>query len=140
MALDTREASATSQDRKGLATKRRTPHEIDAVIDRLAERLSLLEDVVVPALAMKEELRIAKVMLRDELADLRQEIATLTTKEELRAGIADAKRYALLMLHTTRGEVRLLAQQTATKGDLERLQQVLSKQIATLRAPGRKKQ
>ena len=140
MVLDTREASATSQDRKGLATKRRTPHEIDAVIDRLAERLSLLEDVVVPALAMKEELRIAKVMLRDELADLRQEIATLTTKEELHAGIADAKRYALLMLHTTRGEVRLLAQQMATKGDLERLQQVLSNQIAALRAPSRKKQ
>ena len=39
-----------------------------------------------------------------------------------------------------RHEISLLKQQMATKEDLEQLQQALSKQIATLCAPGRKKQ
>ena len=105
-------------------------------------------------LATKDDLRL-------NTAALQHEMSKLATSDELTAGLEDAKRYTLLLIQATRGEIRQIREEMATKGDLQRLatatkrdlqrlematnralqqvQRTLSKQIATLRAPERKK-
>ena len=87
--------------------------ELEQVLKSLNERLKYLEKVVVPS---------------------------RVTKEELHAGISDANIHTMARLGSMSKEISLLKQQMATKGDLEELQQALLKEIAALRAPGRKKQ
>ena len=85
--------------------------ELEQHLKSLNERLKYLEKVVVPS---------------------------RVTKEELHAGISDAKLHTLTRLGSMNTEISLLKQQMATKGDLERLQQALSKQLAGRGAPTRK--
>jgi hypothetical protein len=66
-------------------------------------------------------------------------VPSRVTKEELHSGISDAKLHTLARLGSMSREISLLKEQMATKTDLEQLQEALSKQLATLRAPGRKK-
>lgn len=90
-----------------------TLDELEQHLKSLNERLKYLEKVVVPS---------------------------RVTKEELHAGVSDAKLYTLERSASMSHEISLLKQQMATKGDLEQLREALSNQIARLRAPGRKKQ
>ena len=86
--------------------------ELEQHLKSLNERLKYLEKVVVPS---------------------------RVTKEELHAGISDAKLHTSARLGSMSTEISLLKQQMATKADLEQLQEALSKQIASLRTPGRNK-
>jgi hypothetical protein len=123
-------------------------------VARLATKEELRQEVA--KLATKEELRdeVAKLATRDDLRlttdALQLEMAKLATTDDLNVGLEDTKRYTLLLIQATRGEIRQIREEMATKGDLQRLematkrdlqqlQRTLSKQIATLRAPGRKK-
>ena len=127
---------------------------IEQILPTLATRQDLRDEVA--KLATKAELRdeVAKLATKDDLRlttdALQLEMATLATRDDLNVGLEDAKRYTLLLIQATRGEIRQIRQEMATKEDLQRLemamkrdlrqlQRTLSKQIATLRAPGRKK-
>jgi hypothetical protein len=136
---------------------------IEQILPTLATRQDLRDEVA--KLATKAELRdeVAKLATKDDLRlttdALQLEMATLATRDDLNVGLEDAKRYTLLLIQATRGEIRQIREEMATKGDLQRLelatqrnlqrlemamkrdlrqlQRTLSKQIATLRAPGR---
>jgi hypothetical protein len=145
-----------------------TPYEMEQQLTNLDLHTKAIEQKL-PTLATREDLRdeVAKLATKEELRDevaklatkadlrlmsnaLQHEMAKLATRDELNVGLEDAKRYTLLLIQATRGEIRQIREEMATKGDLQRLemttkrdlqqlQRTLSKQIATLRAPGRKK-
>ena len=105
-----------------------TPSEMEQEIKNLNVRTSAIEQIL-PTLATKQDL--------------------LLTREELKAGLEDAKRYALMLNEATRDDIRLLAQQMATKGDLQELRREMrlmgddvrsiAEQVAILSARKRKK-
>jgi hypothetical protein len=165
-----------------------TPYEMEQQLTNLDLHTKAIEQML-PTLATKQDLRdeAAKLATKDDLRlttdALQHEMAKLATRDELNVGLEDAKRYTLLLIQATRGEIRQIREEMATKGDLQRLematkgdfqrlematkrdfqrlematkgelqrlekatkrdlqqlQRTLSKQIATLRAPGRKK-
>ena len=105
-----------------------TPSEMEQEIKNLNVRTSAIEQIL-PTLATKQDL--------------------LLTREELKAGLEDAKRYALMLNEATRDDIRLLAEQMATKGDLQELRhemrlmgddvRSIAEQVAILSARKRKK-
>lgn len=138
-------------------------HEMEEQIKNLDVRMTAINQFL-PTLATKDDLRLNTTALQHEMSKL-------ATSDELTAGLEDAKRYTLLLIQTTRGEIRQIRETMATKSDLQelraatksdlkelrmatkrdiqevrmaakrdlqQLQRTLSKQIATLRAPGRK--
>jgi hypothetical protein len=152
-----------------------TPYEMEQQLKNINSRTTAIEQFL-PTLATKDDLRLTTDALQHEMKGL-------ATRDDLNAGLEDAKQYTLLLIQATRGELRQIREEMATKTDLQRLematktdlqrlematradiqrlematkrdlqrleiatkrdlqqlQRTLSKQIATLRAPGRKK-
>jgi hypothetical protein len=154
-----------------------TPYEMEQQLTNLDLDTKAIEQKL-PTLATKQDLRdeAAKLATKDDLRlttdALQLEMATLATRDDLNVGLEDAKRNTLLLIQATRGEIRQIREEMATKGDLQRLEmatkrdlqrmematkrdlqrlgmatkrdlqqleRTLSKQIATIRGPGRKK-
>ncbi len=126
---------------------------IEQFLPTLATRQDLREEVA--KLATEEELRdeVAKLATRDELrlsTEALQDDLRLTTEalqHEIETGFEGAKAHADRLNEVTRGQIRLLAEQMATKedlrdlrqamatkGDLQQVQRTLSAQIAALGA------
>jgi hypothetical protein len=147
---------ATKQDLRDEVAKLATKDDLRLTTDALQHEMATLatkDDLRLTAEALRHEMA-TKDDLRLSIAALQHEMARFATKEELTAGLEDAKRYTLLLIQTTRGEIRQIREEMATKEDLQRLeltlstqtaaivqrlQRTLSKQIAALRAPGRMK-
>jgi hypothetical protein len=71
---------------------------------------------ILPTLATKGDLRLTAEALQDEMAKL-------ATKDELNAGLEDAKRYALMLNEATRDDIRLLAEHMlAMRSQLDRIE------------------
>ena len=111
-----------------------TPYEMEEQLKNLDARTMAIAQIL-PTLATKQDLRdeVAKLATRDELRALQDdlhlttealqhEMAKLATRDELNAGLEDAKRYTLLLIQATRGEIRQIREEMATKGDLQRLE------------------
>jgi len=104
-----------------------TPYEMEEQLRNLAARTMAIEQIL-PPLATRQDLRdeVAKLATKDDLrltADaLQYEIAKLATKDELNVGLEDAKRFTLLLIQATRGEIRQIREEMATKEDLQRLE------------------
>ena len=108
---------------------------IEQILPTLATRQDLRDEVA--KLATKDDLRLttdalqlemATLATRDELrlttAALRHEMAKLATKDELKAGLEDAKRYALMLNEATRDDIRLLAEHLlAMRSQLDRIEE-----------------
>ena len=90
-----------------------TPYEMEEQLKNLDARTTAIEHIL-PTLATKEDLRLRTEALREDLrlttAALQHEMAKLATKDELNAGLEDAKRYALMLNEATRDDIRLLAE------------------------------
>src|SRR6266850_986966 len=102
-------------------------HEMEEQLKNLDARTSTIQQIL-PTLATRDDLRLTTEALQHEMAKL-------ATKDELKAGLDAAQRYTLMLIQATRGEIRLIREQMATKADLQELQRALSKQISALRAP-----
>ena len=131
-------------------------HDMEEQLKNLDARTTAIEQFL-PTLATKDDLRLTTDALQHEMAKL-------ATSDGLNAGLEDAKRYTLLLIQATRGEIRQIRKEMATKGDLQELRRqmiamnddlrgeivavkgdlrgdirTLSKQIAALGASPRKK-
>ena len=85
-----------------------TPFEMEEQIKNLDARTMAIAQIL-PTLATRE--------------DLRNEVAKLATKDELKAGLEDAKRYALMLNEATRDDIRLLAEHMlAMRSQLDRIE------------------
>jgi hypothetical protein len=128
---------ATKQDLRDEVAKLPTKDDLGLTTEALQYEMAKL--------ATKDDLRLTTEALQHEMAGLatkdelrlttealRHEMAKFATKEELTAGLEDAKRYTLLLIQTTRGEIRQIREEMATKGDLQRLELTLSNQTAAL--------
>jgi hypothetical protein len=122
-----------------------TRHDLREEFARLATKEALRDEVA--KLATKDELRLRTEGLQDDLR-----LTTEALQHEIEAGFDQAKSHADTLNEITRAQIRLLAEQMATKEGLqdlrqematkEHLQQVqrtLSAQIAALGASGRSK-
>ena len=133
-----------------------TPYEMEQQLKNLTARTSAIEQIL-PTLATRDDLRLATAALQYEMeagfqdaksrADRHEEqIRAITHQMVTRADLQDLRGEMVAM----KGELR---SEMATKGDLKELRgemialngevrgdiRALSKQIATLRAPRRKK-
>ena len=96
-------------------------------------------------LATKDELRLRTEALRDDLR-----LTTEALQHEIETGFQDAKHHADRLNAITREQIRLLAEQMATKGDLQGLRRemrvigshvrVIARQVAMSSSRKRKKQ
>jgi len=103
-----------------------TPFEMEEQIKNLDARTTAIEHFL-PTLATKDDLRLSAEALRDDLRltteALQHEMAKLATKDELNAGLEDAKRYALMLNEATRDDIRLLAEHMlAMRSQLDRIE------------------
>jgi hypothetical protein len=99
-----------------------SPHEMETMLRNVDRRTTRLEQIL-PTLATKEDLsastarleaRIEAVrddtrILAEHLLATKEEIRTLPTREELREGLAEARRHAVILNGDVRGDVRMLA-------------------------------
>jgi hypothetical protein len=149
-----------------------TPYEMEEQLKNLDARTTKIEQFL-PTLVTKDDLRLTKAGLLQEMAKLatkddlrlttetlRHEMAKFATKDDLhlttealqhemarfatgddlKAGLEDAKRYTLLLIQTTRGEIRQIREEMiALNGEVRGDIRALSNQIAALSAPSRKK-
>ena len=92
-----------------------TPFEMAEQIKNLDARTTTIERIL-PTLATKDDLRLTTEALQHEMAKL-------ATKDELNAGLEDAKRYALMLNEATRDDIRLLAEHMpAMRSQLDRIE------------------
>ncbi len=77
-------------------------------IKNLDARTTAIEHIL-PPLATKEDLRLRTEALQEDLrlstAALQHEMTKLATKDELNAGLEDAKRYTLMLNEETRDDI-----------------------------------
>jgi archaellum component FlaC len=88
-----------------------TPYEMEEQLKNLDTRTKMIEQIL-PTLATKDDLKVLATK-----QELREAVAKLATK----ADVEDARRYALMLNEATRGDIQLLAEHMATKGDLQEL-------------------
>ena len=130
-----------------------TPYEMEEQLKNLDARTMAIAQIL-PTLATREDLRneVAKLATKDELRkgtevlrdDLRLTVEAL--QHEIETGFEAAKAHADRLNEVTReqsrivaDQVALVARQMATKRELQQLQQTLSAQIAALGASRRNK-
>jgi hypothetical protein len=105
----------------------------------IAQNLPLLatkEDL--KAYATKEDLRseVAKLATKEDLKALAAKEDLTSTKDELKAGLEDAKRYTENLIFVTRREIRQVdGKLTSMAADVERI----AEHLAILTAPKRRK-
>ena len=89
-----------------------TPYEMEEQLKNLDARTTAIEHIL-PTLATKDDLRLRTEALQEDLrlatAALQHEMAKLATKDELNAGLEDAKRYTLMLNEATWGVSDLIA-------------------------------
>jgi DNA repair ATPase RecN len=99
-----------------------TLSEMEQELKILKAQASAIERIL-PTLATKQDLRneVATLATREDLRlateALQHEIAGCATKDELKHGLEDGKRYTLLLIQATRGEIRQVSQQVASLTD-----------------------
>lgn len=137
-----------------------TPSEMEQEIKNLDARTMAIEQIL-PTLATREDLRLTTDALQHEIETGFQD--TKNQFQEAKSQFQEAKNHADRLNEITREQIRLVAEQMATKddlaairgematkgdlqrlematkGNLQQLQRTLSKQIAALRAPGRQR-
>ena len=90
-----------------------TPYEMEEQLTNLDARATGIEHILL-TLATKDDLRVRTEALQEDLhlatAALQHEMAKLATKDELNAGLENAKRYTLMLNEATRDDIRLLAE------------------------------
>ena len=81
-----------------------TPVDMEAMIRNLDTRATRIEQIL-PTLATREDLR---EVVRD-LAT-KDDLKAFATKDELREGLAESKRYTQVLIEDVKSDIRLLAE------------------------------
>ena len=106
-----------------------TLSEMEQELTILKAQASAIERIL-PTLATKGDLRAyaTKQDLRDELR-----LATEALQHEILTAMDEAKRHAVILNEATRDEIRLVAEQMATKNDLQELGRELRGEMTGLK-------
>ena len=90
-----------------------TPHEMEILLKNIDARATRIEQIL-PTLATREVL--AALAARMDGLATKEEIAKLATRAELREGLAEVRRHALILHEQVRSDIQLLAEHIAGLG------------------------